>query len=68
MNVTDAVLSRSSTRAFLDLPISNKLIKKNLDYILQSSKRRESTAMENFCFEWKKYAKFFRVSKKFFFT
>jgi nitroreductase len=30
MNVTDAVLSRSSTRAFLDLPISNKLIKKIL--------------------------------------
>ena len=30
MNVTDAVLSRSSTRAFLDSPISNKLIKKIL--------------------------------------
>jgi len=38
MNVTDAVLSRSSTRAFLDLPISNKLIKK----ILTTSSRAPS--------------------------
>jgi nitroreductase len=38
MDVTDAVLSRSSTRAFLDLPISNKLIKK----ILTTSSRAPS--------------------------
>ena len=30
MNVTDAVLSRSSIRAFLDLPVPNDLIKELL--------------------------------------
>jgi len=38
MNVTDAVLTRSSTRAFLDKKISNKLIKE----LLQKSARSPS--------------------------